>query len=104
MIVECSRLRRSNIRTLPSAPHDAKTSTDPDMNLTSKTSLSCAISWVLAVSVGISHIVQVVSMELVMMRLGEMGFQSRLVRGAVKSVLLLLESNASGVSFCAGWL
>jgi hypothetical protein len=43
-------------------------------------------------------------MELVMMRLGEMGFQSRLVRGAVKSVLLLLESNASGVSFCAGWL
>lgn len=46
--------------------------------------------------------VQVVSMLLVMIKLGLMGFQSRLVNGAVKSVLLLFDRSASGVSFCAG--
>lgn len=40
IIVLCSRLLRSNIRTLPSAPQLANTSTEPLMNLTSKTSLS----------------------------------------------------------------
>jgi len=40
IIVLCSKLLRSNIRTLPSAPQLANTSTEPLMNLTSKTSLS----------------------------------------------------------------
>lgn len=38
-------------------------------------------------------------MEEVMMREGEMTFQSREVRGAVKSVDLELERRARGVSF-----
>jgi hypothetical protein len=54
------------------------------------------MSCVLAVSVGISHIVQVVSMEDVMISLGERVFQSREVRGAVCSGVLLFESKASG--------
>lgn len=73
------------------------------MNRTSNTSLSWAMSWVFAVRVGISHIVQVVSMEDVMIKEGETWFQSNDVRGAVKSVDLELESRASGVSFCVGW-
>ena len=40
MIVECSKLRRSNIRTLPSAPQETNTSTLLAQNRTSKTSLS----------------------------------------------------------------
>lgn len=100
MIVECSRLRRSNIRTLPSAPQLTNTSTLWAQNLTSKTSLSCAISWVLAVRVGISQIVHVVSMLLVMISFGDIWFQSRLVRGAVCSGVLELLRSASGVSFC----
>lgn len=99
MIVLCSRLRRSNIRTLPSAPQLTNTSTLLAQNRTSKTSLSCAISCVLAVSVGISHIVQVVSMLEVMMRLGESVFQSKEVSGAVCSGDLEFERRASGVSF-----
>lgn len=46
--------------------------------------------------------VQVVSILLVMIKLGLIGFQSKLVRGAVKSVLLEFESSASGVNFCTG--
>jgi len=42
-----------------------------------------------------SHIVQVVSIELVMISEGLIGFQSKLVRGAVKSVLFEFESRAS---------
>lgn len=45
---------------------------------------------------------QVVSIELVIIKLGLIGFQSKLVRGAVKSVLLLFDNNARGVSFCVG--
>ena len=99
MIVLCSRLLRSNIRTLPSAPQLTNTSTLLAQKRTSKTSLSCAISCVLAVSVGISHIVQVVSMLEVIMRLGERLFQSNEVSGAVCSGDLEFERRARGVSF-----
>ena len=99
MIVLCSRLRRSNMRTLPSAPQLTKTSTLPAQNRTSNTSLSCAISCVFAVSDGMSHIVHVVSMLDVMMSFGDMVFQSSEVSGAVCSGVFEFESNASGVSF-----
>lgn len=102
MIVLCSRLRRSNMRTLPSAPHETKVSTLPAQKRTSKTSLSWAMSCVFAVSVGISQIVQVVSMDEVMMSLGETLFQSSEVSGAVCSGVLEFERSASGVSFWAG--
>lgn len=102
MMVLCSKLRRSNIRTLPSAPQLTKTSTLFAQNLTSKTSLSCAINCVLAVNVGISHIVHVVSMLEVMIKLGETVFQSKEVKGAVCSGVLELESRASGVSLLGG--
>lgn len=88
------------MRTLPSAPHDTKTSTEPAQNRTSKTSLSCAISCVFAVRVGMSQIVHVVSIDEVMISFGLSVFQSRDVRGAVCSGVLLLESNANGCSFC----
>lgn len=90
------------MRTLPSAPQLTKTSTLLAQNLTSYTSLSWAISCVLAVKVGISQIVQVVSMLEVMMRLGEIVFQSREVIGAVCSGDFEFESSASGESFDAG--
>lgn len=99
MMVLCSRLRRSNMRTLPSAPQLTKVSTLPAQNLTSKTSLSWAMSWVFAVRVGISQMVQVVSMLEVMISFGETLFQSREVRGAVCSGVLEFDSNARGVSF-----
>ena len=99
-MVLCSRLRKSNMRTLPSAPQLTNTSTLPAQNRTSKTSLSCAISWVLAVNVGISQIVQVVSILDVMINLGERVFQSRDVNGAVCSGVFELDSNARGRSFC----
>lgn len=102
MIVLCSRLLKSNIRTLPSAPQLTKTSTLLAQNLTSKTSLSCAINWVLAVSVGISQIVQVVSILDVIMRLGDTVFQSSEVRGAVCSGVLEFDRSARGVSLLAG--
>lgn len=60
------------------------------------------MSCVLAVRVGISHIVQVVSILEVMIRLGERLFQSSDVRGAVCSGDLELERSASGVSFWGG--
>lgn len=100
MMVLCSRLRRSNIRTLPSAPQLTKTSTLPAQNLTSKTSLSCAISCVFAVSVGISQIVHVVSMLDVIMSFGERVFQSNEVNGAVCSGVFEFDSRANGKSFC----
>lgn len=49
-----------------------------------------------------SQIVQVVSMLLVIIKEGERGFQSKEVRGAVKSVDLLLDRRARGVSFWIG--
>ncbi len=98
-MVLCSRLLRSNIRTLPSAPQLTKTSTLFAQNRTSNTSLSCAINCVFAVSVGISHIVQVVSMLEVMIKLGDRVFQSRDVRGAVCSGDFEFERSASGVNF-----
>src|SRR6266498_4981663 len=99
MIVLCSRLRRSNIRTLPSAPQLTKTSTLLAQKRTSKTSLSWAMSCVLAVKVGMSHIVQVVSMLDVMIRLGETTFQSREVMGAVCSGDFEFDKRARGVIF-----
>lgn len=60
------------------------------------------MSWVLAVRVGISQIVHVVSMLDVIMRLGETVFQSRDVNGAVCSGVFELESKASGVSLLGG--
>jgi len=99
MIVLCSKLLKSNIRTLPSAPQLTKTSTLLAQNRTSKTSLSWAISCVLAVSVGISQMVHVVSILEVMMRLGDRVFQSREVKGAVCSGDFELDRRASGVNF-----
>jgi hypothetical protein len=101
-MVLCSKLRRSNIRTLPSAPQLTKTSTLLAQNLTSNTSLSCAINCVFAVSVGMSQIVQVVSMLDVIIRLGETVFQSREVKGAVCSGVLEFDNKAKGVSLLAG--
>jgi len=102
MIVLCSRLRRSNMRTLPSAPQLTKTSTLFAQNLTSNTSLSWAINCVFAVRVGISQMVHVVSILDVMIRLGETVFQSKEVRGAVCSGVFEFESKANGVSLLAG--
>lgn len=98
MMVLCSRLRKSNMRTLPSAPQLTKTSTLPAQNRTSKTSLSCAISCVFAVSEGMSQIVHVVSMLDVMMSLGDIVFQSSEVSGAVCSGVFEFERRASGVN------
>lgn len=99
MMVLCSKLLRSNIRTLPSAPHETKTSTLAAQNRTSNTSLSCAMSWVFAVRLGMSQIVHVVSIEEVMIKLGETTFQSSDVIGAVCSGDLELERRARGMSF-----
>jgi hypothetical protein len=99
MMVLCSRLRRSNIRTLPSAPQLTNTSTLWAQKRTSKTSLSWAISCVFAVRDGMSQIVQVVSMLDVMIRLGETTFQSSEVMGAVCSGDLEFDKRASGESF-----
>lgn len=52
--------------------------------------------------VGISHIVQVVSMLDVMISFGESVFQSREVKGAVCSGVFELESRARGSNFCTG--
>ena len=90
------------MRTLPSAPQLTNTSTLPAQKRTSKTSLSCAISCVFAVSVGMSHIVQVVSMLDVIISFGDIVFQSRDVRGAVCSGVLELERRARGVSLIGG--
>lgn len=101
-MVLCSRLRKSNMRTLPSAPQLTKTSTLLAQKRTSKTSLSWAISCVLAVRVGMSQMVQVVSMLEVIMRDGETVFQSRDVSGAVCSGVFELDSRARGVSLLGG--
>ena len=92
MIVECSSARKSNMRTLPSAPTLANTSTLPAMNATSKTSLSCAMSCVLACCVVISQTVHVVSIDEVTIILGLILFQSKEVKGAVTSVFGLLNT------------
>lgn len=81
-IVECSRLRRSNARRLPSAPTDTKMSVDPGSHATSYTSRSCAMSCVMAVWVSIFHTVHVVSIEDVTTRLGDFSFQEKFVSGA----------------------
>lgn len=101
-MVLCSRLRRSNILTLPSCPQLTNTSTLFAQKRTSYTSLSWAMSCVFAVSEGMSQIVHVVSILLVMIRLGEMVFQSRDVSGAVWSGVFELERRARGVSLVVG--
>jgi hypothetical protein len=60
------------------------------------------MSCVLAVRVGMSQMVQVVSMLEVIIRDGETVFQSRDVRGAVCSGVFELDSRASGVSLLGG--
>jgi hypothetical protein len=60
------------------------------------------MSCVFAVKVGISHIVQVVSILDVIMSFGDRVFQSREVSGAVCSGVFELERRARGVSFCGG--
>ncbi len=90
------------MRTLPSAPQLTKTSTLLAQKRTSYTSLSCAISCVFAVKVGISQIVHVVSMLEVMIKLGDIVFQSKDVIGAVCSGDFEFESNASGESLAVG--
>ena len=57
------------------------------------------MSWVFAVNVGMSQIVQVVSILEVMMRLGDLTFQSREVMGAVCSGDFEFDRRASGDSF-----
>lgn len=99
MMVLCSKLLRSNIRTLPSCPQLTNTSTLFAQKRTSYTSLSCAINCVLAVREGISQIVHVVSMLEVMIKLGETVFQSSEVSGAVWSGVFELDKSARGVSF-----
>ena len=81
-MVECSRLRRSNARSEPSAPTETKMSVDPGSHATSYTSRSCAMSCVIAVDVSIFHTVHVVSMEDVTIRLGDFSFHEKLVSGA----------------------
>lgn len=103
MIVLCSRLRKSNIRTLPSAPQLTNTSTLFAQKRTSKTSLSWAINCVFAVRVGISQIVHVVSILLVIIKLGDTVFQSRDVKGAVCSGVLEFDKRAKGLSFMDCW-
>ena len=58
----------------------------------SRTSPSCAINCVRAVSVGTSHIVHVVSMEHVPIMLGSTSFQSNDVMGAQSSLFLFYHS------------
>ncbi len=60
------------------------------------------MSCVLAVNVGISQMVQVVSIDDVIMSEGCITFQSRDVMGAVCSGDLELDSRASGDNFCTG--
>lgn len=60
------------------------------------------MSCVLAVKVGISQMVQVVSMEDVMIREGWTTFQSSEVMGAVCSGDFELDKRASGESFWSG--
>lgn len=81
-MVECSRLRRSKERRLPSAPTETKLSMDPGTQATSKTSRSCAISCVTALLAEMSQTVHVVSMDEVTTSEGEMLFHEKLVNGA----------------------
>ena len=99
-IVECSRLRRSNARSEPSAPTETKMSVDPGSHATSYTSRSCAISCVMAVEVSMFHTVHVVSMEEVTTRLGDFSFQEKLVSGApVLLFCTLLCCEAMGLEY-----
>jgi hypothetical protein len=83
---EGTEYRKSNIRTDPSAPHEAKICSLPATKATSNTSLSCAIKCVLACNVFKSHTVHVVSILAVTTRLGASLFQWKDVNGAENSV------------------
>lgn len=80
-IVECSKLRRSNARRLPSAPTETKMSVDAGSHATSYTSRSWAMSCVMAVEVSIFQTVHVVSIDEVTIRLGAFSFHEKLVNG-----------------------
>ena len=94
-IVECSRLRRSNARSEPSAPTETKMSVDPGSHATSYTSRSCAMSCVMAVEVSMFHTVHVVSMEEVTTRMGDFSFHEKFVSGA--PVVLISAATHQGV-------
>lgn len=81
-MVECSRLRKSKARKLPSAPTETKMSVEPGSHATSYTSRSCAMSWVMAEAVSMFHTVHVVSMDDVTIRFGDFSFQEKFVIGA----------------------
>ena len=81
-MVECSRLRRSNARRLPSAPTETKMSVEPGSHATSYTSRSCAMSCVIALCVSMFHTVHVVSIDDVTTRLGAFSFHEKFVSGA----------------------
>ena len=83
-IVECSRLRRSKARKLPSAPTETKMSVEPGNHATSYTSRSCAISCVIAWEVSMFQTVHVVSIDDVTTRLGAFSFHEKLVNGALE--------------------
>ena len=93
-----ARVRRSKWRTLPSAPQVQKLFKLPPQNRTSKTALSCAINRCLGVKVRMSHTVQVVSTLDVMIKFGDVTFQSKDVRGAECSGDAEVESTARGVN------
>lgn len=116
MMVECSSDRRSKTLMEPSLPTDANTLVELWMNLTSNTSESWAISWVLTLATSrpdlespwarlTSHKVQVVSTEEVMMMLGSVEFQSNEVTGG--SVLTFSRDEfplVLGAGFASVWV
>ena len=81
----CCRSLKSNCLIDPSAPAEAKVFLSLAKWM-SYTSLSWAISWVNTVFFSMSQIVHVVSMELVPIRFGTSGFQSKDVKGAENSL------------------
>src|SRR3989338_6073890 len=94
-MVECSRLRGSNMRTEPSFPTDAK-SIERGANAMSNTSLSCAMSCVALASCWMSQMVHVVSMLDVPSMFVSTWLQSNDVSGAQNSEFLLLFSTSFG--------
>jgi hypothetical protein len=93
-MVECSSERRSNARSDPSAPTLTNASVLCGTQATSYTSRSCAINWVTAVLEDISQTVQVVSIDEVTIKDGDIVFQANEVRGGVEGFGFLLWDEA----------
>jgi len=102
-IVECSRLRKSKARKLPSAPTETNMSVDPGNQATSYTSRSWAISWVIADEVSMFQTVHVVSMEEVTIKLGAFSFHEKFVNGAPVDWLWTLDCPDSAVFSTRLW-